>query len=252
MIGWSVCTRGRRYRQRSSRIRAADSRRPCGRRSARLSFKLAQIDLAGIKVEPPSNREPESRAQGAACAPLGGCACCGAHLAMAALPAFGCSHREAGLTRSAPRRCDRATGQTQPSVSTAGIGYRDAEWSKGAGAAVGRKGARRSRSRRGWRRPAALRRPTFLIPPRIRSLTVEEAQRAQPASSRKNARITRVPWNLDSVGVRPIYRRPWCARCHDCFLLTHIISMSLSAYSVGSTRVGSAHDLSCGHAAVPG
>jgi hypothetical protein len=168
----------------------------------------------------------------------GGCACCGAHLAMAALPAFGCSHREAGLTRSAPRRCDRATGQTQPSVSTAGIGYRDAEWSKGAGAAVGRKGARRSRSRRGWRRPAALRRPTFLIPPRIRSLTVEEAQRAQPASSRKNARITRVPWNLDSVGVRPIYRRPWCARCHDCFLLAHIISMSLSAYSVGSTVEG--------------
>src|SRR5215469_8335712 len=64
------------------------------------------------------------------------------------------------------------------------------------------------------------------------------AQRAQSAGSRKNARITSVPWNPDSVGGRIIYRRPWSARRNDCLLLTHIISMSLSAYSLGSTVVG--------------
>ena len=88
-----------------------------------------------------------------------------------------------------------------------------------------------------WRSPATWAGATFeSVPPRpLRSRAV---QGGRPACSRKNARITLVPWNPDSVGGRPIYRRPWSARRNDCFLLTHIISMSLSAYSVGSTVVG--------------
>jgi hypothetical protein len=157
---------------------------------------------------------------------------------LSALPTAGSERR--GATRPGPPMASpRQRLNTQPSASAVKLGMWMRNGPNGLGAAAGRNNAWRRRPRPERRQPAASGRTAFLILLGVRTLTVQGAQRAQSADSRKNARITSAPWDPDSVGGRIIYRRPWFARRNDCLLLTPIISMSLSEYSLSAYSVGS-------------